>query len=122
MVAVAHDDQRGEVPGPWNDLPGVDTAPATGSQGGNAAIPALRKTAAVVLVFLGVLMFLIAFGMPTEDGEVERPGFLIPWYALPLIGTAAAARVWPGGTRRAGVPLLIALSSLSGWYAVFLYW
>ena len=112
------------MPGPWNDLPAVDTAPATGSQGGNAAIHTLRKTTAVVLVFLGVLMFLIAFGMPTEGDlrDVTYPGFLIPWYALPLIGTAAAVRLWPGGRRRAGIPLLIALSSLSGWYAVFLYW
>jgi hypothetical protein len=115
---VARDDQP-EVPGPWADLPGVDATPATASQGGNAAIRPLRMTAAVVLVFVGVLMCLIAFGVPSEPGEVRRPGFLIPWYALPPIGTAAAVRLWPSGARRARVPLLIAIISLSGWCAVF---
>jgi hypothetical protein len=79
-------------------------------------------TAAVVLVFLGMLICLIAFGMPRESGDVRRPGFFIPWYALPLIGTAAAVRLWPGGARRAGAPLLIAIISLSGWCAVLLLW
>jgi hypothetical protein len=41
------------------------------------------------LFVLGLLMFLIAFGTPRESGGVSRPGFLIPWYALPVIGTAA---------------------------------
>jgi hypothetical protein len=123
IVAMARDDQPGkEAPGPWADLPGGDPAPASASQGGNSATRALRMTIAVLLVFLGVLICLIAFGMPTEPGEVERPGFLIPWYALPLIGTAAAVRLWPGGARGAGVPLLIAIISLSGWCAMFFLW
>jgi len=103
-------------------LPGGDTAPATALPGGSAAIRTIRKVAGVVLVFLGVLMCLIAFGMPIEAGGVRRPGFLIPWYALPPIGTAAAVRLLPGGARRARVPLLMAIVSLSGWCAVFFLW
>jgi hypothetical protein len=74
------------------------------------------------LFVLGLLMFLIAFGMPRESGAVSRPGFLIPWYALPVIGTAATLWLWPGGARRAWVPLLIAVVSLSGWCAVLMLW
>jgi hypothetical protein len=77
---------------------------------------------AVVLAVLGILMCLVAFAMPTESGDVSRPGLLIPWYALPVIGTAAALRVWLGGGRRAGFAILIALVSLSGWYVLLLVW
>jgi hypothetical protein len=82
----------------------------------------VRMAAAVVLGLLGTLTCLIAFGTPSEPGEISRPGFLVPWYALPVIGTAAAVRLRPSGSRRAGVPLLIATISLTGWCAVLLLW
>lgn len=92
------------------------------SKGDNAAARGLRVVASVVLVVVGTLMCLIALGTPRESGDVTRPGLLIPWYILPVIGTAAAVRLWPGGARRAGAPLLVAIICLSGWCAVFLFW
>ena len=116
---MADDEQPGrEIPGPWAGRGGGDTA----SRGGHAAVRPARMTAAVLLIFLGTLIVLIAFGMPTELGEVGQPGFLIPWYVLPVIGTGAAVCLVPGVARRAGVPLLIAIISLSGWIALFLVW
>lgn len=119
IAAMADEEQPGrEIPGPWAGLGGVDAA----SRGGHAAVRTVRMTAAVVLILLGTLISLIAFGMPTEPGEVGQSGFLILWYALPVVGTGAAVCLVPGVARRAGVPLLIAVISLSGWIALFLLW
>ncbi|WP_272476837.1 hypothetical protein [Baekduia alba] len=119
---MARDEQRRSSSGPsadWPDAPAVGVEPP---QGRRAAIRTFRTSTAAVFVYLGLLTCLIAFGTPRESGEVSRPGFLILWYALPLIGTAAAVRLRPGGERRAGAPLVIAIISLAGWCAVLLLW
>jgi hypothetical protein len=84
---------------------------------------ALRAIAATVLFLFGLLLMLIAFGTPREDGELSLPGYQIPWYLLPPIGTVAAFCLRPDGTRRAWIPLLIALTSFAGWLlVVFVLW
>ena len=117
IMGVATDDQSEAVPGvPVGWLPPRDEA----SPGGSAVLSVLRRASAAALVLLGTLMFLVAFLMPRESGEGPGPGYLIPWYVLPVIGTAAAVRLWPDGRRGAGPSLLVAIISLSGWCALLL--
>ncbi|MCW3003974.1 MAG: hypothetical protein JWQ20_3272 [Conexibacter sp.] len=79
-------------------------------------VRALRAVVGAVLLVFGALMFLIAFLAPREDGSVTNPAILIPFYGLPLLGTAAAAYVWPGNqVRRPWIPLLLALTCFTAW-------
>jgi hypothetical protein len=83
---------------------------------------ALRRGATIILVVFGALLCLVSFGLPREDGEVQRPGLLIAWYLLPMLGTFAATRLWPGCARRVWVPLLAAGGSFAGWAAIVAAW
>jgi hypothetical protein len=81
---------------------------------------ALRATASVAVLLLGLLLFLITFMAPREDGSVPQPGFLVLCYVLPVVGMAAGAALSPGAARRAWIPLSTALASFGGWFLVVL--
>jgi hypothetical protein len=82
----------------------------------------LRTTASVALFGFALLLFLITFAIPREDGEIGEPGFVVLCYILPVIGMVAAAALSPGATRRAWIPLTTALTSCGGWLVLFFRW
>jgi hypothetical protein len=72
-------------------------------------------------MLVGLLLFLVTFAVPREDGEISEPGFLVLCYVLPVIVMAAAgAALSPKAARRPWIPLAIALAGIAGWFLVVL--
>jgi len=78
----------------------------------------MRTGASVLLFGLALLLLLVTFATPREDGELSEPGWLVLCYILPVIGMVAAAMA--RSARRAWIPLAAALASCAAWFAVVL--
>lgn len=87
---------------------------------GERTTAALRRAGSITLFVVALLLFLITFLTPREDGGVSSPGFLVLCYVLPVIGMFAAVLLGPNGLRRAWIPATTSASASGGWLLIVL--